>query len=354
MFYAIIMAGGAGTRFWPLSTEAKPKQFLDILGTGKTFLQMTVGRFEGWIPRENIYIVTNEKYRDLIHDQLSGLADEQIICEPSRNNTAPCILLAALKIRKRDPGATCLFVPSDHLILDTDSFRKNAFEALEYASMHEAIVTIGIVPTRPETGYGYIKMMENQHHTVKKVEQFVEKPNLDSAKFYVSSGKYLWNAGMFAWHVNTIVREYHSLAPGIYKILSHGESHYNTEGEEAFLASQYPLTENVSVDFAIMEKSVHVYTVPASFDWSDLGIWSSVYEASEKEEEGNVCIGGKALYEDATNNLVILPQGKQAIIRGMEDFIVIDSGDALLIYPRKLEQEIKTSVTAAYGTGRLS
>lgn len=352
MFYAIIMAGGAGTRFWPLSTEAKPKQFLDILGTGKTFIQMTAGRFEGWIPRENIYIVTNEKYRGLIHEQLPDLADDQIICEPSRNNTAPCILLAALKIRKKDPGATCLFVPSDHLIRDTDSFRENALEALEYASRHEAIVTIGIIPTRPETGYGYIKMEENQHDAVKKVEQFVEKPNLDSAKFYVSSGKYLWNAGMFAWHVNTIVREYHSLAPGIYKILSHGESHYNTETEETFLASQYPLTENVSVDFAIMEKSNHVYTVPAGFDWSDLGIWSSVYEASEKDELGNVCIGGKALHEDAANNLVTLPPGKQAIIRGLDDFIVIDSGDALLIYPRKVEQEIKTSVTTAFAADR--
>lgn len=346
MKYAIIMAGGAGTRFWPLSTEDKPKQFLDILGTGKTFIQMTVDRFEGWLPKENIYILTNEKYRGLIHQQLPGLNDENIICEPSRNNTAPCILLAALKIRKKDPDACCLFVPSDQLIVDLEAFRKNARQALEYAASDQAIVTIGILPTRPETGYGYIKMKEGEHSELKKVEQFVEKPSLDTARLYLASGKYLWNAGMFAWHVNTIVQEYQNHVPRLFELLSGGIPVYNTIEENAFLARVYPSSENVSVDFAIMEKSEIVYTIPAAFDWSDLGIWSSVYEASEKDLFGNVCTSGRVYYQDANNNLVTLPLDKQALIRGLEDFIIIDSGDALLIYPRNQEHEIKKSLGA--------
>jgi len=344
MNYAIIMAGGAGTRFWPLSTEDKPKQFLDILGTGKTFLQMTVSRFEGWIPKQNIYIVTNEKYRQIINEQLPELSNDQIICEPSRNNTAPCILLAALKIKKKDPDACCLFVPSDHLIVDLNAFRENAQQALGYASTHQAIVTIGILPTRPETGYGYIKMKEDEGKAIKKVDQFVEKPDLDTARLYLASGKYLWNAGMFAWHVNTIEKEYQSHVPAMYNLLSQGQPVYNTPDENAFLARVYPASENVSVDFAIMEKSEIVYTIPAGFDWSDLGIWSSVYEASTKDDLGNVCTTGRVYYQDASNNLVTLPMNKQAMIRGLEDYIIIDSGEALLIYPRNQEHEIKKSL----------
>lgn len=345
MNYAIIMAGGAGTRFWPLSTEARPKQFLDILGNGKTFIQMTVDRFENWIPKENIYIVTNEKYRGIINEQLPQLDDDQIICEPSRNNTAPCILLAALKIRKKDPDACCFFVPSDHLIVDQSAFRKNAQQAMEYASKHLAIVTIGILPTRPETGYGYIKMKEDQEHSgLRKVDQFVEKPNLDTARLYLASGKYLWNAGMFAWHVNTLVKEYQSHVPELFELLNTGQAVYNTDAEYDFLQRVYPQSENVSVDFAIIEKSDIVYTIPAGFDWSDLGIWSSVYEASLKDHWGNVCTTGRVYYQDSSNNLVTLPLDKKAMIRGLEDYIIIDSGEALLIYPRKQEHEIKQSL----------
>lgn len=344
MNYAIIMAGGAGTRFWPLSTEEKPKQFLDILGTGKTFIQMTVDRFNGIIPTENIYVVTNEKYRALINEQLPTFSNAQIIAEPSRNNTAPCILLAALKIKKADPDACCLFVPADHLILDKIAFQQNALAALNHASQHKAIVTIGIVPTRPETGYGYIRFDEMDHNPVKKVEQFVEKPNVDTAKLYVASGKYLWNAGMFAWHVNTIDQEYKSLSPALYEILVKGMNVYNTADEQAFLQSNYPLTENISVDFAIMEKTDKVHTLSADFDWSDLGIWSSVYEASARDDEGNVLIDGHGLFEYSQNNLVILPSGKKMMIRGLSDMIVVDSGAALLIYPKGEEQDIKSSL----------
>jgi len=342
------MAGGAGTRFWPLSTEARPKQFLDILGTGKTFIQMTVERFEGWIPKENIYIVTNEKYRAIINEQLPGLQPDQIISEPSRNNTAPCILLAALKIKKNDKDACCLFVPSDHLILDLAAFRKNAQQALDHASSKQCIVTIGILPTRPETGYGYIKMKDDELQDLKKVEQFVEKPSLDTARLYVASGKYLWNAGMFAWHVNTVIEEYQTYVPQMFELLNQGFPVYNTAEENEFLSTVYPTTENVSVDFAIMEKSEIVYTIPATFDWSDLGIWSSVYEASHKDEQGNVSTRGLVYFQDARSNLVTLPENKKAIVRGLEDYIIIDSGEALLIYPRNQEHEIKKSLQLAH------
>ncbi|MEO5583574.1 MAG: mannose-1-phosphate guanylyltransferase [Saprospiraceae bacterium] len=344
MNYVIIMAGGAGTRFWPLSTEEKPKQFLDILGTGKTFIQMTVDRFKGIIPQEHIYIVTNDKYKSLIKQQLPAFKDTQIITEPSRNNTAPCILLAALKIKKTDPDACCLFVPADHLITDTISFQRNVLDAFQHANQHEAIVTIGIVPTRPETGYGYIRFDAMDHSPVKKVEQFVEKPNIDTAKLYVASGKYLWNAGMFAWHINTILQQYMTLSPAMYEILSGGMNVYNAAGEADFLKNHYSSTENISVDFAIMEKSDKVFTVTADFDWSDLGIWSSVYEVSKADEDGNVTIGGKINIESSMDNLFILPDGKKAIVRGIKNMIVVDSGDALLIYPKGQEQFIKNSI----------
>ncbi len=337
------MAGGAGTRFWPLSTEERPKQFLDILGTGKTFIQMTVDRFVGILPLENIYIITHEKYKNIIREQLPLIPDTQIIYEPSRNNTAPCILLAALKIRKLDPDACCLFVPADHLIIDRAAFQKNVMTALTYASTHQAIVTIGIVPSRPETGYGYIRLKESTNNEIKEVVQFVEKPDIDTAKLYVASGKYLWNAGMFAWHVNTIVQQYLSLAPNVYDILMKGQVHYNTPHEASWLQQHYPTTENISVDFAIMEKSDCVFTMAASFDWSDLGIWSSIYEVSEKDEQANVFIAGSGSLEDNFNNLIILPTGKQVIIKGIKDMIIVDSGAALLIYPKSEEQHIKAS-----------
>lgn len=338
------MAGGAGTRFWPLSTEERPKQFLDILGSGKTFIQMTRDRFEGIIPIENIYVVTNEKYKSLVREQLPDLEESNIICEPSRNNTAPCILLAALKIQKRDPDACCLFVPSDHLIINQKAFKENALKALQYASTRKAIVTIGIVPTRPETGYGYIRFDEEEKGDIKKVEQFVEKPNMDTAKMYVASGKYLWNAGMFAWHVNTINEEYKRSATQLFNNLNGGLAFLNTTNEMDFLSKNYPLTENISVDFAIMEKSNAVYTLPATFDWSDLGIWSSVFEVSAKDEANTVKIGGQIINEDDENNLIIIPSNKKALINGIKDMIIIDSGESLLIYPKKAEQNIKSSV----------
>lgn len=337
------MAGGAGTRFWPLSTEEKPKQFLDILGTGKTFIQMTVDRFEKIIPAENIYIITNEKYKALVQSQLPSLHENQIICEPSRNNTAPCILLAALKIGKQDPDACCLFVPSDHLIIDTEQFQNNAMAALEFAYHHKAIVTIGIIPNRPETGYGYIKFDPQHKDQIKKVEKFVEKPNLETAKNYIESGEYLWNAGMFAWHYATILDQYKKLSNQMYRILSNGLEELNTKDESDFLKENYSKTENISVDFAIMEKSDCVYTLPAGFDWSDLGIWSSVYEVSPKDENQNVIIGNSDVFEDNQHNLVILPHKKRAIIRGLKEYIVVDSGDALLIYPKLEEHNIKSS-----------
>jgi mannose-1-phosphate guanylyltransferase len=346
MNYAVIMAGGAGTRFWPLSTEDKPKQFLDILGTGKTFLQMTADRFLPILPAENIYIVTNEKYRGLVTEQLPYLQEHQIIAEPSRNNTAPCILLAALKIQKSDPDACCVFVPSDHLIIDSPSYQQDILTALAAAKAQSIIVTIGVRPNRPETGYGYIKLGAKASNHLYRVDQFVEKPNLDTATFYLASGNYLWNAGMFAWHVNTIESEYQQLCHNLYESLTAGRTYLNTDKETSFLKIHYPKTENISVDFAIMEKSTSVYTLPANFDWSDLGIWSSVYEASHKDNDQNANNESFLTLRNSSGNLIHLPKNKKALIRGIHDMIIVDSGTALLIYPKSYEQEIKQDIQA--------
>ncbi len=341
--YVAIMAGGVGSRFWPASREERPKQFLDILGTGKSLLQITYERFLPLIPKENIFIVTNSAYISLVKEQLPDVTDNQILAEPSRNNTAPCLAYTAFKLESLNPEATFVVASSDHLILKESVFLENIKQALDFASQKEAIVTLGITPTSPNTGYGYVQY--NRHDANKdgiyKVMSFKEKPNLETAQDFLKAGNYVWNAGIFIWSVKTLLKSFKHNAEDIYDILKQGENAYNTEGEQNFINEHYPTTRSVSIDYAILEKADNVYTIPGDFGWSDLGTWGALYDESNKDAEANVVQGDNILVYDSTNCLVRAPNEKLVILRGLDDYIVVDENDALLIYPKSKEQEIK-------------
>lgn len=340
--YVAIMAGGVGSRFWPASRAAKPKQFLDILGVGRSLLQLTYDRLTKLCPPENVLIVTNADYKALVQEQLPAITDNQVLCEPSRNNTAPCIAYAALKVHALNPNANMVVAPSDHVILQEEAFIGALREALEYSSNHNALLTLGIEPTRPDTGYGYIHFeREAASGRVHKVRKFTEKPPLEQARQFVASGDYLWNAGIFVWHSRSIIEAYSQLAPEIYTILSQGKDAYNTSDEQAFINEHYPTTPNISVDFAIMEKADNVFSIPSSFGWSDLGTWASLYAELDKDDNNNIIQAHPALVSDSADNLIRVQDGKLAVIRGLNNFIVVDEPDALMIYPKDKEQEIK-------------
>ena len=340
MNYIAIMAGGVGSRFWPASREDKPKQFLDITGSGQSLLQMTVERFKKIVPVENIFIVTNKKYKDLVKEQLPELTDNQIIGEPSRNNTAPCVAYTALKLASLDPNANMVVAPSDHLILKEDAFLKQIQKALDFASKNDALLTLGIKPTRPDTGYGYIHFDEGKNG-INPVKSFKEKPDLAKAKEYVDSGDYLWNAGIFIWSVKSVLKAFENHANEIHKILSSSMDVYNTPDEQAFIDDMYPTTPRISIDYAIMEKANNVFTLPSDIGWSDLGTWGSLHAESVKDENNNAILAEKVVLSETRNSMIRLPKGKLAVIKGLDDYIVIDEGDVLLIYPKSEEQEIK-------------
>lgn len=341
MNYIAIMAGGVGSRFWPASREAKPKQFLDITGSGESLLQMTVERFKKIVPVENIFIVTNKKYKALVKEQLPELTDNQIIGEPSRNNTAPCVAYTALKLASLDPNANMVVAPSDHLILKEEAFLNQIQKALDFASKNDALLTLGIQPSRPDTGYGYIHYDKEGDHGIHELKAFKEKPNLENAKKYMNSGDYLWNAGIFIWNVKSILKAFKQNANEIYTILNASPEVFNTPNEQAFIDDMYPTTPSISIDYAIMEKATNVYTLPSDIGWSDLGTWGSLHAESEKDSNQNVILAEKIILSDMKNNMIRLPKGKLAVIKGLEDFIIIDEGDVLLIYPKSEEQEIK-------------
>lgn len=342
--YVAIMAGGVGSRFWPGSREAFPKQFLDMLGVGKSLLRLTFERFLPICPANHIFIVTNAAYRDLIREQIPEISDNQILCEPSRNNTAPCVAWTAFKLASLDPKANFVIAPSDHIVLKEQVFLDKIGTALEYANNHDALLTLGIQPSRPDTGYGYIQMAEEVSPEIYKVRRFAEKPNLATAQLFVASGEYLWNGGIFIWRAESVLRAYQTHAPEIYAILEKGRNVYNTPAEQDFINEAYPTTPNISVDFAIMEKAQNVYTLPAEFGWSDLGTWASLYEECSKDDSGNA-LQGNIIALDTQNTLARIPQGKLAVIKDLNDYIVVDTPDALLIYPKSKEQEVK-QVTA--------
>jgi mannose-1-phosphate guanylyltransferase len=350
--YVLIMAGGVGSRFWPKSRNHFPKQFIDILGIGKSLLQLTYERFEKICPKENIYILSNQQYLGLIQEQLKEIAVGNILLEPSRNNTAPCIAYASYKILKQNPDANIVVAPSDHLILKETEFLDKILQALDYTTSNDALVTLGISPTRPDTGYGYINFEKEVINGVHQVVQFLEKPVLEKAQEYFGSGDYLWNAGIFIWSAQSIQTAFQKYASEIDVLFAKGNEAYNTSTEVDFINENYSKSPNISIDYAILEKADNVYTIPADIGWSDLGTWASLHEVAEKDQDNNA-VSVDHLHLENTNNCIIhLPKGKAAVIKGLEDFIVVDDGKVLLIFPKGNEQEIKpvaAKIAASYG-----
>ena len=409
--YCVIMAGGVGSRFWPFSREEKPKQFLDFFGTGRSLLQMTVDRFRPLIPIENMFIVTNVMYKQMILEQVPDLSESQILCEPARRNTAPCIAYATAHIRalclqraygytpdeqgytkegkvkggsaesllpnyldidwtKPEMQANIVVAASDHLILEEEKFRETISNAFEFVSRNKAICTLGMQPTRPETGYGYIQFVKDRFADriktanadriqtesdlereeccsdgIYPVKTFTEKPNLEMAKVFLESGDFLWNSGIFIWNLQTISEAFRYLLPEVADRFREGELLMGTKKEEKFIEEIFPKCPSISIDYGIMEKAENVFVIPSSFGWSDLGTWGSLYELSDKDEEGNVSLHSESHFYDAKGNIVVLEKGKQAIIQGVEDMIIVEEKGALLVCKKSEEQRIKQFVS---------
>lgn len=372
------MAGGIGSRFWPYSRAEKPKQFLDFFGTGRTLLQMTVDRFRPLVPIENVFIVTNVAYKEIILEQIPDLKESQILCEPARRNTAPCIAYATAHIRAlclRKAGLTAanqdwsrpemkaniVVAASDHLILEEEKFRQTIGKAFDFVAANNAICTLGMQPTRPETGYGYIQYLKDRFADriqtesdlereeccsdgIYPVKTFTEKPNLEMAKVFLQSGDFLWNSGIFIWNLQTISEAFRYLLPEVADRFREGELLMGTDKEEEFIEHIFPKCPNISIDYGIMEKAQNVYVLPSSFGWSDLGTWGSLYDLSEKDDNGNVSLHSRALFYESSGNIVTLEPGKLAVIQGLEDTIVTEHEGVLLICKKAEEQRIKQFV----------
>ena len=339
-FYAVIMAGGVGSRFWPMSTSNFPKQFHDMLGTGQSLIQRTFERINELVPSNNILIATNEKYEDLVLKQLSKTTKKQLLLEPAMRNTAPCILYAALKIYHQNPDAVMLVAPSDHWIDDEKEFLKNIETSFKACAENDILMTLGIQPNNPNTGYGYIQFEENSNE-IKKVKNFTEKPNLKTAEKFLKSGDYLWNAGIFVWSVKSILKAFKISLPNMVTILDNQENVYNSDFENIFINDNYAKCENISIDFGIMEKANNVHVLPVNFGWNDLGTWGSLYNKLEKDTKDNATVGAETIFRDACGNMIRTQSGKKVVIQGLKDFIVVEKEDVLLICPRKNKQDIK-------------
>ena len=339
------MAGGIGSRFWPMSRTNYPKQFLDILNIGRTLMQSTYDRFAKFIPKENIYVVTFEDYADIVAEQLPELSKANILCEPSRKNTAPCIAYVSYKIQLLNANANLICAPSDHLITDDDAFIKICNEALKFTADIKGLLTLGIKPTHPNTGYGYIQyetlaVGEN----IYKVKTFTEKPTVEIAKAFIASGDFLWNAGIFVWQVKNIIKAFEKLLPEIHEVFDAELNNFNTDAEKEAIERIYPLCVNISIDYGIMEKADNVYIMPSSFGWSDLGTWASAFQNLEKDYLENAVVGDNVMIIDATNNLVHASNKKLILLQGLNDYVVVDTKDVLLICKKDKEQEIKEYV----------
>ena len=398
--YCVIMAGGVGSRFWPYSREEKPKQFLDFFGTGRSLLQMTVDRFRPIVPIENVFIVTNVAYKQIILEQIPDLSEGQILCEPARRNTAPCIAYATAHIRalclqkaygytpeeqgyakdgsvkggttgsklpsyleidwnKPEMQANIVVAASDHLILEEEKFRQAILKAFDFVSRNKAICTLGMQPTRPETGYGYIQFVADKSDDKLKIKNeklkiedgiypvktFTEKPNLEMAKVFLESGDFLWNSGIFIWNLQTISEAFRYLLPEVADRFREGELLMGTDKEEDFIEQIFPKCPNISIDYGIMEKANNVFVLPSSFGWSDLGTWGSLYELSEKDKNGNVSLHSEAHFYEAKGNIVVLESGKKAIVQGVDDMIIAEEKGALLVCKKAEEQRIKQFVS---------
>jgi len=343
--YCVIMAGGIGTRFWPLSKQKSPKQFLDILGTGKTLLQMTFERFSSICPVENYYVVTNEQYKDLVLDQLPQLKAEQVLLEPIMRNTAPCIAYANYKIKKRDRNARIIVSPSDHLITNENQFLNVVNQGLDYVEGSSKLLTLGIKPNRPETGYGYIQVAKApKGSNILKVKTFTEKPDLDLAKVFLESGEFFWNSGIFIWSIDAIDSAFQTHLPEVYNLFPSEDDKLNGISEKEMINRIYPECRNISIDYGILEKSREVFVFCSDFGWSDLGTWGSLYERSNKDASGNVVQGDNVMLYDSEDCLINAPNEKLVVIQGIKDYIIVDNDNTLLICKKEQEQEIKTFV----------
>ena len=342
--YVIIMAGGIGSRFWPMSRSTFPKQFHDILDSGRSMIQMTYDRVSAFIPTENILIVTNERYSDLVHQQLPDIRPEEVLLEPIGRNTAPCIAYAVFKIRQRNPDACVLVVGSDYLIQDADAFRKDAELSLDECRSNPIIMTLGIPPTHPNTGYGYIQYIEDEEGVTQpyyKVKTFTEKPTLELATTFINSGDFLWNSGMFTFSLSSILDGFRAFLPDMYDIFNDICDALDTPEEADAIRQTYSMCRNISIDDGIMERAENIHVIPASFDWSDLGTWGSVYEHIERDYHGNAIQGEVMSFESSSNMVRISDKKKLVVLQGLEEFIVVDTGDVLMICKKDKEQEIK-------------
>ncbi len=342
--YCVIMAGGIGSRFWPMSRSSYPKQFIDILGTGQSLLQQTFERLKKLSAADRIYIVTNEDYKSLVIEQL-GVAEEQVLCEPSRRNTAPCIAYANYVINKKDPNANIIVAPADHLILKEEHFLEVMRKALDYTSKNDALLTLGIKPSRPDTGYGYIQCDDSSNEEIKKVKTFTEKPDLELAKQFVESGEFSWNSGMFIWSASSIRSAFQKLLPEIDDLFKEKEDAFGSSEEQAAIEDIYSVCKSISIDYGIMEKASNVYVISADIGWSDLGTWGSIYGHLKHDNEGNAVVGKNVMLYDSKNNIVSVPNEKLVVLQGLEDYIVVESNNSLLVCKKEDEQMIKQFVT---------
>ena len=346
--YCVIMAGGVGARFWPMSKTSKPKQFIDILGIGKTLIQMTFDRLCRICPPENVYIVTNDIYRDQVLEQLPGIASEQVLCEPARRNTAPCIAYANHVIHKRNPDAIIVVAPSDHIILNENEFTKNVLDAMQVAANNPWLLTLGIEPSRPDTGYGYIQFVETEVlpdlPKLKKVKTFTEKPNLELARSFVASGDFLWNSGIFIWSLKSINKAFDEFLPEVNDLFKEGKDKYGTANEAEFIKNTYSVCRNISIDYGVMEKADSVYVMSVEFGWSDLGTWGSLYDIRKKDDKQNAIVGNHVMAYDTTGCIVNMPKDKIVVLQGLTDYIVVEDDNALLICRKEDEQQIRQFV----------
>ncbi|MGL1887276.1 MAG: mannose-1-phosphate guanylyltransferase [Reichenbachiella sp.] len=342
--YVVIMAGGVGSRFWPYSRNSKPKQFIDVLGTGKSLLQMTYERFLPTCNKDNVIVVTNQIYANLVKEQLPDMSDDQILTEPARRNTAPCIAYAAYKIHQKDPNAVMVVTPADHTVFKQNVFTDVIKMATDTATGTDKIVTVGIKPHRPETGYGYIQYMEGETSLVKKVKTFTEKPEMDLAVKFIESGDFVWNAGIFVWSTQAITNAFKKYLPDMAETFTSGNEYYFTDKEEAFINKVYPTCENISIDYGILEKSQNVYVVEGDFDWSDLGSWNSLHEARDKDEKGNVIDGEDVMIYNAKDNIVKSSSDRLVILDDLEGYLVGDFEDVLIVCNKENESKFRDYV----------
>jgi len=345
--YCVIMAGGVGSRFWPMSRNARPKQFLDVLGTGKSLLQQTFERFKKICPEENIIIVTNADYTASVREQLPQIHAGQILGEPLRRNTAPCLLFAAYTILNRDPDANMVVAPSDHIIVNEEEFTDSILNGLEFTRDKDVLLTLGIRPTRPDTGYGYIQFIDDKsegRHRISKVKTFTEKPDLEMAKFFLQTGEFLWNAGIFLWSVKSIIQAFENHLPEMNALFRDGAGLLGTPAGDDFIKTTYEQCTNISIDFAVMEKASNVFVMSAGFGWSDLGTWGSLYEHIRHDEQENAVVGKNVMLYDSQNCIVNVPKDKLVVLQGLDDYIVVESDNILLVCRKGDEQKIRQFV----------